>query len=120
MATHDVTNSQNLQALIDHIRAPNRKTNQLAYAQAGRFVLLGKGHSQTDTAQIRPNDRYEGTLSLSINNTQLTMLIEGYLIQSGDKEWQISGRNELEGAIQQALSGTNCVPTFHWIEPQPH
>jgi hypothetical protein len=65
---------------------------------------------------FRPDDHYAGTLSLSLNNAQLTMLIEGYLIQSGDKEVQISGRSELEGAIQQALSGTGWVPTFHWIE----
>jgi hypothetical protein len=34
MPKHEVTNSQNLQALIDHIRSPNKKTNQIAYVQA--------------------------------------------------------------------------------------
>jgi hypothetical protein len=40
MATHDVTNSQNLQALIDFIQNHDATKNQLQYVQVGRFVLL--------------------------------------------------------------------------------
>jgi hypothetical protein len=115
MPTRDVTNSQNLQALIDYIQGHGATTRtRIGYVQAGRFVLLGKGHSKTDTSQINDDDHYEGTLSLSINKNQLTIDIDGSLVQGGQKSKQNTSRSELETAIKKALAGMKWQPRLQW------
>lgn len=117
MPTHEQTNTQNLQALITRIQSPNNnRGTQIAYQQIVNFVLIGEGHSATDTARMRSENHYEGILMLTIYPDQLLQFfIDGDIIRGGQKGGRQEGdRVQLEDAIRKALQGTPWKPRFEW------
>jgi len=124
------TNWQNLQAVIDYtIQNPGKKL-PIDYKEAGRFILLGKGHRQEDVAQFEQAlSYYAGQITVNLEKTSrdkvtnLTFFIEGkkYVPDNGnfvEDSPQNGGRAELEGAIQDALLSTPHRETesrFTWL-----
>lgn len=114
MATIDfqLRNSQNLQALIDYVRQTS-SPNTIDYFQAGKMVLLGKGHNPADVKRI--NDvvgdwKFNGKLSVNVVQTGQGKKSQNKLavqVTPGPQSRKGSMR-ELEDAVQAAAKGTSA------------
>jgi hypothetical protein len=114
-------NSQNMQALISYARErPNPAGNTIEYKQAGRAVLLGKGHSAHDIEQIEGTGGdwvYSGRIAIELDKTKRVLQKTEKKVIFRISPQKKGGMRELEVAITEAVAGTDIAGTpieFSW------
>ena len=100
-------NSRNMQALIDYAAGhPDPAKNTIGYIQAGKAVLLGKGHSPSDIKEIESVQgdwTANGKIAIEIDNADKKQTKLIFRITPEEKH----AMRELETAIGNAVAGTS-------------
>ncbi len=108
---YEMRNRDNMQSLLDYIRGGSAAHNSIEYLQAGKVVLLGKGHDPIDVQRVKDatgSGTYSGKLKLYTNKikkvfqpTEHKLVV--YIFPDDGRKGAMA---ELESAIQEATVGT--------------